>query len=134
MSVHDYTLHWVDEGLSQKLCGHLLLRRAPKGWSLLVKLVKTTQIVKATSEALSQFLKHYKMSTRKNASKTCKIRNLMQLEEVTELCSEEELSRLNQVLDAMDEKQKKKSKNNDDSDEGEDECGEAWKNTFVCSS
>ena len=109
MRVFDYTLHFCKGALAAKLDTSCLARRSVEGNSLLVALFQKLGIVKVTVESLSELLAAYKVPLRKNASKSAKVRALMQVPEVQKACSPETLQRVEKMLQEMDQRRNKKS-------------------------
>ncbi|CAE7691295.1 unnamed protein product, partial [Symbiodinium necroappetens] len=107
--VFDYTLHFCKGALAAKLDTSCLARRSVEGNSLLVALFQKLGIVKVTVESLSELLAAYKVPLRKNASKSAKVRALMQVPEVKKACSPETLQRVENMLQEMDQRRNKKS-------------------------
>jgi len=128
--VFDYTLHWATGPLVTKVGFACFLRRSMKGVSVLVFLIKTAAIVKLTSDNLSCLLQRYGVATRKNCTKSFKIRQLMKLQEVTEACTAQQLEALEKMLTEMDAK-RRKDRTTPEKDDGSDQeasrMGEVWK-------
>ncbi|CAE7358907.1 hemA, partial [Symbiodinium sp. CCMP2592] len=118
--VFDYTLHWATGPLVMKVGLACFLRRSMQGVSVLVFLMKTAAILKLTSDNLSCLLQRYDVVTRKNCTKSFKIRQLMKVQEVTAACTAEQLESLDQKLNELDAKRRKdKSAQKDDGSDQE---------------
>eukprot|EP00439_Symbiodinium_sp_Y106_P055968 s607_g7.t2 len=120
--VFSYTVHWLPASWSAKLGVSLCLRRAAVGLPPVVDMVKSKAIVRLTSEQLSKLLGAHGVTARKNSTKTFKTRQLMQLPLVTEHCSQEELTALDDLLKQIDAKRRKQPKEEQQGDEDEEEA------------
>ena len=89
------------------------------GRSLLVDLVKTRKVIKLTAAVLQQLLSSFGVASRKNATKSFKIKLLLKIPEVEQSCSKQELDDLIKFLDNMDKKRAQKNHKNDDAEEEE---------------
>ena len=87
-----------------------------------VDMVKSKAIVRLTSEQLSKLLGAHGVTARKNSTKTFKTRQLMQLPLVTEHCSQEELTALDDLLKQIDAKRRKQPKEEQQGEEDEEEA------------
>ena len=87
-----------------------ILRRAYEGDSLLLTLMKTSLILLASSDSLTQLLRMHGLQLRKNSTKSAKIRALMKLESITKHCNEQILAKIEAALQANDEKRRKNQK------------------------
>ena len=91
---------------------------------MLVGLMMTMQILKASADALQKMLASYGKSGRKNSTKTHKIRTLMGLSIVRDNVAESILEKIESACVAMDENRKKKNQkqqNEEANDEMEEE-------------
>ena len=91
------------------------------GRSLLLDLILTGEIVKVTSESLSKMLKILDVSCRKNATKTAKIKALLEQPSIKEAVAQVRIDELLAVCKALDDKRRKK-KPEDEDDEDRDPC------------
>ena len=118
--VHTYSLH-VCDAVTASICGgRLLLRRALKPIPLIAALVKSGQVVKATTDSLQKILDYYKCGLKRATTKTAKIKELMRLSVVTSNTSPEERKNVEELLAAMDSKRNKQQEakaNDADQDE-----------------
>ena len=91
------------------------------GRSLLLDLILTGEIVKVTSESLSKMLKIQDVSCRKNATKSAKIKALLEQPSIKEAVAQERIVELLAILKDLDDKRRKKKP--EDEDEGDrDPC------------
>ncbi|CAE7852610.1 ASAH1, partial [Symbiodinium microadriaticum] len=121
VQVFPYTMHWVEGSLATKLGSCCLLRRSVAGRSLLLDLILTGEIVKVTSESLSKMLKIQDVSCRKNATKSAKIKALLEQPSIKEAVAQERIVELLAILKDLDDKRRKKKP--EDEDEGDrDPC------------
>ncbi|CAE7378441.1 hemA [Symbiodinium sp. CCMP2592] len=120
--VFSYTVHWLPASYSAKLGVSLCLRRAASGLPPVVDMVKSKAIVRLTSEQLSKLLGAHGVTARKSSTKTFKTRQLMQLPLVTQHCSQEELTALDDLLKQIDAKRRKQPKEEQQGDEDEEEA------------
>jgi len=118
--VFEYTLHWATGPLAMKLGFACFLRRSMIGVSVVVFLVKTFAILQLTSDNLSCLLQRHGVPTRKNSTKSFKIRQLMKLEQVAAACTAEQLEALDKKLTELDAK-RKKDKAAAEKDDGSDQ-------------
>ena len=94
-----------------------------------VDMVKSKAIVRLTSEQLSKLLGAHGVTARKNSTKTFKTRQIMQLPLVSQHCSQEELTALDDLLKQIDAKRRKQPKEEQEGDEDGDEapvCDIVW--------
>ena len=85
-------------------------------------MVLSKDIVKLTSETLSQWAAEYALDLRRNSTKSAKIRALCQLPAVAAACTPAELKALDDLLNYMDEKRRKRSKASEADNQEDDEA------------
>ncbi|CAE7442053.1 unnamed protein product [Symbiodinium microadriaticum] len=122
VEVFSYTIHFVGPRLCDKLGCAAVLRRCEAGQKLLVWMIRSKDIVKVTSESLSQWAAQYGLQIRRNSTKSAKIRALCQLPDVTAACTPAELKALDDLLNEIDEKRRKRTKASEAENQEEDEA------------
>ncbi|CAE7360416.1 unnamed protein product [Symbiodinium sp. CCMP2592] len=110
------TFHVADAALAAKT-GSIVIRRAPRGWSLLVFLFRTERILTITSAALTELLLLEGMRLPKNAAKAAKIRKLMESTSVAEHTDQNLRDKIEAQLLHQDQKKKRKGDTGDEQDE-----------------
>ncbi|CAE7186234.1 unnamed protein product, partial [Symbiodinium necroappetens] len=125
VEVFSYTIHFVGPRLCDKLGCAAVLRRCEAGQKLLVWMIRSKDIVKVTSESLSQWAAQYSLQIRRNSTKSAKIRALCQLPDVTAACTPAELKALDDLLNEIDEKRRKRTKASEAENQEEDEEDDA---------
>ena len=105
--VYDYTIHFTNGSLADKMGCCMFFRRSFKGFSLLTALLRNLDIARVPSDCLTQLLKVHSINMRKTATKVCKIRSLCQVETVLKDLSAEEVKGLEELLKNMESKKKK---------------------------
>ncbi|CAE7622770.1 hemA [Symbiodinium sp. CCMP2592] len=123
--VFSYSVHWLPANWAAKVGASLCLRRAASGMPPVVDMVKSKAIVRLTSDQLSKLLGAHGVTTRKNSTKTFKTRQIMQLPLVSQQCSQEELTALDELLKEIDAKRRKQPKEEQEGDEDGDEVWDA---------
>ena len=106
--VYNFTMHWANGRLADKLGSCLLLRRSSEGQSVLLSLLSTHKILQLSASSLTEFLKHNGTSLKALSTKTAKIRALMRLPFMSERLSDHCKEALEKKLQEMDKKQKAK--------------------------
>lgn len=85
-------------------------------------MIRSKDIVKVTSESLSQLAAEHGLQIRRNSTKSAKIRALCQLPEVTAACTPAELEALDELLKEIDEKRRKRTKASEAENQEDDEA------------
>ena len=98
-----------------------MLRRSFGGQTLLLSLMQSLRILSITSDALSKLLHMHGMAMRKNATKTCKIKALLKLEQVQQQLPSEIRERIEKLLAEADEKRQQKKSLTANGENAEDE-------------
>ena len=110
---------------TEELDCNVLLRRAMQSVPLIVRLVETGEVIKLTSECLSQALEAYGATVRKSSTKTQKIRAICKLGIVQQHVSQACVQTVLQTCEDLDLKRRKrsgsKSQQEDDGKEDSDE-------------
>ena len=127
--LYDYSVHWADGPLTEKIGSSLFLRRSARGCKILVHLVKSGGILSITSECLSVLLKLENMPLKKNATKTSKVRCLLKANSVVQECSKDELSKVELAVSQLEAKRNKK--NATEAEEPEEEYGDEASCNFL---
>ncbi|CAE7273237.1 unnamed protein product [Symbiodinium sp. CCMP2592] len=127
VEVFSYTIHFVGPRLCDKLGCAAVLRRSASGQTLLVWMIRSKDIVKLTSETLSQWAAEYALQLRRNSTKSAKIRALCQLPAVAAACTPAELKALDDLLNEIDEKRRKRTKAGEAEHQEDDEARKAIK-------
>ena len=118
----------MDGTLAEKLGFSWTLRRSKNGYSLLVSLMMTHEIIKLTIENLQHLLDAYGVSVRKTSTKSFRIRQLMKLDLVQEACGDILLQELEEKLTKLD---KRRNNKNETREQEEDECEEPRQNSTL---
>ncbi|CAE7884576.1 hemA, partial [Symbiodinium necroappetens] len=120
-----YSLHVAVGSWTEELDCNVLLRRAMQSVPLIVRLVETGEVIKLTSECLSQALEAYGATVRKSSTKTQKIRAICKLGIVQQHVSQACVQTVLQTCEDLDLKRRKrsgsKSQQEDDGKEDSDE-------------
>ena len=119
-----YSIHLTDGALQQKFGTPIILRPSKHRWTLLAWLIRETSLHLCTSDTLSEFLAQSNLKMPKSSTKNAKIRKLLSIQEVTTQCSPEEIQRMEQLLQEMEQKRKKQAaqQNADENEEEDDEA------------
>ena len=112
-----YTVHVPGTSLAPKT-DSLVFRRGKKGFSLLSYLCLTSNILKMTSDTLSQLLQNEKIKCPKNSTRKTKITSLLQASTVEESVPEDIRKAILTKLD--EEEANKRKKQSTTGNEGED--------------
>ena len=102
-----YTVHVPSTSLEPKT-DSLILRRGKKGFSLLSYLCLTSNILKMTSDTLSQLLLNEKIKCPKNSTRKAKITGLLQASTVQESVPEDMRQAILTRLDEEEASRRKK--------------------------
>ncbi|CAE7840654.1 unnamed protein product [Symbiodinium sp. CCMP2592] len=122
VDVFTYTIHFLSPRLCDKVGCAAVLRRSSSGQTLLVWMVRSKDIVKLTSETLTQWAAEYGLELRRNSTKSAKIRALCQLPAVIAACTPAELKALDDLLNEIDEKRRKRTKSGSADNQEDDEA------------
>ncbi|CAE7454819.1 unnamed protein product [Symbiodinium sp. CCMP2592] len=116
VKLFDYTLHVCEGSLADKCGSAVVLRRGSQEFCLLCFLVHSELILSSSSASLTELLQKHDIQMPKNSTKPHKVRRILAMEKVQEVCSARTIAKLLARLDEADAKKKSKEreKNEDD--------------------
>lgn len=116
-----YTLHVCESQLADKCGSAVLLRRGSQEFCLLCFLVQSELVLSSSSASLTELLQKHDIQMPKNSTKAHKVRRILAMEKVKEMCAAKTITKLLASLDEADAKkkirEKEKEKKDDDLEE-----------------
>ena len=121
VTLFEYSIHWAQGDLTEKIGSCIFFRRSKEGSSILVHMVKTGSIMMAQSDVLSVLLKMNNVAMRKNATRAAKIRQLLKVPSIQNSFGKSDLEALETKIKEMETRRNNKNAATKEGDEPEEE-------------
>ncbi|CAE7672747.1 unnamed protein product [Symbiodinium sp. CCMP2456] len=119
-----YTLHVCESQLADKCGSAVLLRRGSQEFCLLCFLVQSELVLSSSSASLTELLQKHDIQMPKNSTKAHKVRRILAMEKVKEMCAAKTITKLLASLDEADAKKKIREKEKEKKDDALEEAEE----------